>query len=93
MTFRASVITLYPEMFPGPLGISLAGKALAEDYTVHRYHSPADELDDSWNFDGMIDTVDILYETGAELAYSDKWPNWYEGNEFRALRDAQRAGE
>ncbi|MEZ5927118.1 MAG: M28 family metallopeptidase [Parvularculaceae bacterium] len=70
-----------------------AGKALAEDYTVHRYHSPADELDDSWNFDGMIDTVDILYETGAELAYSDKWPNWYEGNEFRALRDAQRAGE
>ena len=30
MTFRASVITLYPEMFPGPLGISLAGKALAD---------------------------------------------------------------
>ncbi len=26
--FRASVITLYPEMFPGPLGVSLAGKAL-----------------------------------------------------------------
>lgn len=29
MTFRASVLTLYPEMFPGPLGVSLAGKALA----------------------------------------------------------------
>src|SRR5690606_6833412 len=28
--FHASVLTLYPEMFPGPLGISLAGKALAE---------------------------------------------------------------
>ena len=28
MTFRASVITLYPEMFPGPLGVSLAGTAL-----------------------------------------------------------------
>ena len=27
--FRATVLTLYPEMFPGPLGISLAGKALA----------------------------------------------------------------
>lgn len=26
--FRASIITLYPEMFPGPLGVSLAGKAL-----------------------------------------------------------------
>ncbi len=29
MTFRATVLTLYPEMFPGPLGVSLAGKALA----------------------------------------------------------------
>src|SRR5439155_6721425 len=28
MPFRASVLTLYPEMFPGPLGVSLAGKAL-----------------------------------------------------------------
>ena len=30
MTFAATVLTLYPEMFPGPLGISLAGRALAE---------------------------------------------------------------
>jgi tRNA (guanine37-N1)-methyltransferase len=30
MTFRASVLTLYPDMFPGPLGTSLAGRALAE---------------------------------------------------------------
>jgi tRNA (guanine37-N1)-methyltransferase len=29
MTWRATVLTLFPEMFPGPLGISLAGKALA----------------------------------------------------------------
>lgn len=28
MTFRATVLTLYPEMFPGVLGLSLAGKAL-----------------------------------------------------------------
>jgi tRNA (guanine37-N1)-methyltransferase len=30
MTFAATVLTLYPEMFPGPLGISLAGRALEE---------------------------------------------------------------
>ncbi len=30
MTFAATVLTLYPEMFPGPLGISLAGRALDE---------------------------------------------------------------
>src|SRR5438067_10337700 len=31
MTFRASVLTLYPEMFPGPLGTSLAGRALQDE--------------------------------------------------------------
>ena len=30
MTFAATILTLYPEMFPGPLGISLAGRALSE---------------------------------------------------------------
>jgi tRNA (guanine37-N1)-methyltransferase len=30
MTFAATVLTLYPEMFPGPLGVSLAGRALRE---------------------------------------------------------------
>jgi tRNA (guanine37-N1)-methyltransferase len=28
MTWRASLLTLFPEMFPGPLGQSLAGRAL-----------------------------------------------------------------
>lgn len=30
MSFAATVLTLYPEMFPGPLGTSLAGRALRE---------------------------------------------------------------
>ena len=30
MTFAATVLTLYPDMFPGPLGLSLAGRALEE---------------------------------------------------------------
>lgn len=30
MTFRATILTIFPEIFPGPLGTSLAGRALAE---------------------------------------------------------------
>ena len=30
MSFRATVLTLYPEMFPGSLGLSLSGRGLAE---------------------------------------------------------------
>jgi tRNA (guanine37-N1)-methyltransferase len=31
MPFRATVLTLYPEMFPGPLGQSIAGRSLREE--------------------------------------------------------------
>jgi tRNA (guanine37-N1)-methyltransferase len=31
MSWRATVLTIFPEMFPGPLGASLAGKALGEN--------------------------------------------------------------
>ena len=34
MAWRASVLTIFPEMFPGPLGSSLAGKALASGLWV-----------------------------------------------------------
>ena len=34
MTFAATVLTLYPDMFPGPLGTSLAGRALGSAWTL-----------------------------------------------------------
>jgi tRNA (guanine37-N1)-methyltransferase len=53
MAFRATILTLYPEMFPGPLGVSLAGKALDQgswsletahirDFTTDRHRSVDD---------------------------------------------------
>ncbi len=39
MTFQTQILTLYPEMFPGPLGVSLAGRALAEGkWACHPIH-------------------------------------------------------
>lgn len=35
--FRASVLTLYPEMFPGPLGQSLAGRAMGEAWSLETH--------------------------------------------------------
>ncbi|MFC2953657.1 M28 family metallopeptidase [Marinicaulis aureus] len=68
-----------------------AGRALAEDYTANRYHKPADNYSPDWDLTGMTQSMNTLMEVGAAMAYSDDWPNWYEGNEFRALRDEQRA--
>ncbi len=71
-------------------GGEAAGRAFADDYTANRYHKPADEYDPSWDMSGIIDTLNILFETGEALANSPQWPNWNDGNEFRAIRDAQR---
>jgi Zn-dependent M28 family amino/carboxypeptidase len=68
------------------------GEAAAMAYTRFDYHKPGDEYAPDWDLSGMAQDVRILFELGAGLANSGDWPNWYEGNEFRALRDAQRAG-
>ena len=41
--------------------------------------------------EGMVEDAQLFYNVGNRLANSEDWPNWYEGNEFRALRDAQRS--
>lgn len=38
MSFHATILTLFPEMFPGSLGVSLAGKALAEGKWGYQAH-------------------------------------------------------
>lgn len=67
------------------------GEAFGKEYTDLRYHKPADEFDNSWDLSGIKQVSEILFELGYSMADSEDWPNWYEGNEFRALRDAQRA--
>ena len=64
--------------------------AIERDYRDNRYHKPGDEFDPDWDFRGAAQDAEALYRVGRYLAESDAWPNWYEGNEFRALRDRQR---
>ena len=42
--------------------------------------------------DGLLEDTQLFYNVGSTLANSADWPNWYEGNEFRGLRDEQRSG-
>ncbi len=66
------------------------GESFADEYTKERYHAPSDEYDDSWDLSGIEQVDEIFYELGYKLANSRDWPNWNEGAEFRALRDAMR---
>ncbi len=66
-----------------------AGRRQAEAYGRDRYHGPKDEFDAStWKLDGTVEDLQLLYGVGRELAAGDRWPNWYDGNPFKAARDA-----
>ena len=68
-----------------------AGKKAAEDYEKNRYHAPGDEYEAITNWDGMMSDLRLYYAAGRMLAMTDAWPNWVEGDEFRAARDKSRA--
>ncbi len=68
-----------------------AGVAWQEKYVAERYHKPSDDYADSWNVAGSIEDLKLLFEVGARVANSETWPEWYQGNEFRAARDNSAA--
>ncbi|MBA2238459.1 MAG: M28 family peptidase [Lysobacter sp.] len=71
-------------------GGAQAGQKGQTDYRENRYHQPADEFDESWPLEGIIQDLEALYGVGKRLASSEQWPNWYEGNPFRAAREQSR---
>ncbi len=63
---------------------------LSYDYTLNDYHQPSDEYTDDWDMSGIEQTIDTIFNVSFNLSNSDDWPNWYEDNEFRSIRDKQR---
>lgn len=84
-----------PMIYPGP-GIDHVergpeyGREQNAAYIAERYHMVTDEFDDSWDLTGAVADIQLYYEIGATVIQSDLWPNWNEGTEFRAIRDASR---
>lgn len=74
-------------------GGKAAAAAAAEDYEKNRYHAPGDEFDESWDWSGVMSDLKLYYRVGRMLAMTDAWPNWNDGDEFRAVRDKSRDGK
>ena len=88
MTFHAQLLTLYPEMFPGPLGVSLAGRGLEKNlwsfetldirsFAEDKHHTVDDTPAGGGH--GMVMKADVLgraIDKAREKA-SDDWPLIY----------------
>jgi Zn-dependent M28 family amino/carboxypeptidase len=60
------------------------------EFLKNRYHTVLDEVGDDWDLRGAIEDAGLYFRIGLEVADSEQWPEWYEGNEFRAVREESR---
>jgi Zn-dependent M28 family amino/carboxypeptidase len=67
-------------------GTAVGSKEIA-DYTAHRYHTPYDNFNPKWDFRGVAEDAQALYEVGSELSLGDEWPQWYKDSAFRSKRE------
>jgi Zn-dependent M28 family amino/carboxypeptidase len=60
------------------------------EFLKNRYHTAHDEVNDDWDLRGALEDAGLYFRVGLEVADSELWPEWYEGNEFRAVREGSR---
>jgi hypothetical protein len=47
------------------------------------YHQVCDQFRESWDFGGIEEDTQMLFEVGYDLANSDEWPKWAPTSEFQ----------
>ncbi|GAA3946216.1 M28 family peptidase [Chitinophaga oryziterrae] len=80
-----------PALYPGSGNISVFHDTAwapthMTNYGHERYHSPADQLDSTWEFSGMVEDVRLLFDVGVTLGSESKFPGWKQGSEFKNKR-------
>ena len=69
------------------------GEARAADYVANDYHKPSDEIREDWELSGAIEDLQLYARIAWRVAHAQQWPQWKEGSEFKAVREAQLKGE
>ncbi|MEM8682286.1 MAG: M28 family peptidase [Pseudomonadota bacterium] len=60
-------------------------------YAAEDYHQQSDEWSPDWDLSGIVRDAQLIHAVAERLGNSGEWPNWAEGSEFKALRDASAA--
>jgi Zn-dependent M28 family amino/carboxypeptidase len=88
---KLGVPMLYPNSGYDHLEGGVAyGMEKSKEYISNHYHGVSDEYSPDWDVSGAIEDLQLYFLTGEGIANGDHWPNWNEGTEFKAIRDAQR---
>ena len=87
---KAGIPALYIESGENVIGKDAGyGKAKADEYRDKNYHRPSDEYNANLVLEGGIEDLKLLFNVGKRLAFSDSFPKWKPGSEFKAIREKQ----
>lgn len=65
------------------------GLKAQQDYITNHYHKPSDGYKPGdWDLEAALEEIDLYFHVGQRLVNSEVWPQWKEGSEFKAIRDA-----
>jgi Zn-dependent M28 family amino/carboxypeptidase len=62
------------------------GEERHAEWIRNTYHQPTDEVDESWNYDGMVEDTLLAFDLALTVANADQMPTWYPGDEFEDER-------
>jgi Zn-dependent M28 family amino/carboxypeptidase len=68
------------------------GDSIQAEYQAQDYHAPSDEFSDEWVYDGAVQHALFVFRVVLDIARDSTFPNWLEGSEFKAARDAMMGG-
>ena len=66
-------------------------EAASSDYGSRRYHQADDEWSPDWDYSGLIEDLEVVFNVGRDLANSRDWPAWKPGSEFGPMRERSDA--
>lgn len=84
---RIGVPAIYPDAGRRVIGKPEGwGKQQMDAWIEQHYHQPSDELDDDWNFAGLVQDAEFGFLASWLVAEQDEVPQWKPGDEFEAAR-------
>jgi len=64
------------------------GLQMRDKYTNEDYHKPSDVIKPYWDLSGAVEDCQLFFLVGYQIANATQTPQWNEGSEFKAIRDA-----
>jgi len=63
------------------------GEERHAEWIENKYHQPTDEVEESWNYDGLVEDSLLAFHLALTVANADEMPTWYPGDEFEDERE------